>query len=170
MFFFSEPGEDKQKTDVIYITAAIAGIFFVCFIALVLWHMQETGRACFKRNDRRDTFNSQHAASARNKLRKPPPVDTSVFENRWSGKVERDREEQANKANVTTTINSVVIENVSVIAYNKRAYEDDPLTVCNETSYKEFDDGGNNRIVPSCLLYTSPSPRDQRGSRMPSSA
>ena len=24
--------------------------------------------------------------------------------------------------------------------------------------------------VPACLLYTSPSPRDQRGSRMPSSA
>ena len=24
--------------------------------------------------------------------------------------------------------------------------------------------------VPDCLLYTSPSPRDQRGSRMPSSA
>ena len=29
-----------------------------------------------------------------------------------------------------------------------------------------------NEIVPNniCLLYTSPSPRDQRGSRMPSSA
>ena len=26
------------------------------------------------------------------------------------------------------------------------------------------------RIFKSCLLYTSPSPRDQRGSRMPSSA
>ena len=26
------------------------------------------------------------------------------------------------------------------------------------------------RIVGCCLLYTSPSPRDQRGSRMPSSA
>ena len=26
------------------------------------------------------------------------------------------------------------------------------------------------RGVPACLLYTSPSPRDQRGSRMPSSA
>ena len=25
-------------------------------------------------------------------------------------------------------------------------------------------------VVPHCLLYTSPSPRDQRGSRMPSSA
>ena len=26
------------------------------------------------------------------------------------------------------------------------------------------------RSLPTCLLYTSPSPRDQRGSRMPSSA
>ena len=26
------------------------------------------------------------------------------------------------------------------------------------------------RIIVTCLLYTSPSPRDQRGSRMPSSA
>ena len=29
---------------------------------------------------------------------------------------------------------------------------------------------GNNIISGACLLYTSPSPRDQRGSRMPSSA
>ena len=28
----------------------------------------------------------------------------------------------------------------------------------------------NARVVGGCLLYTSPSPRDQRGSRMPSSA
>ena len=28
----------------------------------------------------------------------------------------------------------------------------------------------DSAISPSCLLYTSPSPRDQRGSRMPSSA
>ena len=29
----------------------------------------------------------------------------------------------------------------------------------------------NGTVVPyTCLLYTSPSPRDQRGSRMPSSA
>ena len=27
-----------------------------------------------------------------------------------------------------------------------------------------------NNLVDTCLLYTSPSPRDQRGSRMPSSA
>ena len=30
--------------------------------------------------------------------------------------------------------------------------------------------GVNQMIYKSCLLYTSPSPRDQRGSRMPSSA
>ena len=30
--------------------------------------------------------------------------------------------------------------------------------------------GGRAAIILSCLLYTSPSPRDQRGSRMPSSA
>ena len=29
---------------------------------------------------------------------------------------------------------------------------------------------GDTRILSDCLLYTSPSPRDQRGSRMPSSA
>ena len=29
---------------------------------------------------------------------------------------------------------------------------------------------GNFRCIGTCLLYTSPSPRDQRGSRMPSSA
>ena len=30
--------------------------------------------------------------------------------------------------------------------------------------------GRNNKNGNNCLLYTSPSPRDQRGSRMPSSA
>ena len=28
----------------------------------------------------------------------------------------------------------------------------------------------HDKLIPACLLYTSPSPRDQRGSRMPSSA
>ena len=35
------------------------------------------------------------------------------------------------------------------------------------------DTGGltnEDSVIDSCLLYTSPSPRDQRGSRMPSSA
>ena len=36
----------------------------------------------------------------------------------------------------------------------------------NEEEVKEF----LNERIKDCLLYTSPSPRDQRGSRMPSSA
>ena len=34
--------------------------------------------------------------------------------------------------------------------------------------YLDLDADGDG--IPDCLLYTSPSPRDQRGSRMPSSA
>ena len=34
----------------------------------------------------------------------------------------------------------------------------------------EYEDGDSEDMKESCLLYTSPSPRDQRGSRMPSSA
>ena len=37
-----------------------------------------------------------------------------------------------------------------------------PMTI-EENKYQWYD-------IDSCLLYTSPSPRDQRGSRMPSSA
>ena len=38
----------------------------------------------------------------------------------------------------------------------------------NRKEQKKHGEGGN--MVGACLLYTSPSPRDQRGSRMPSSA
>ena len=47
------------------------------------------------------------------------------------------------------------------------------LNELSKTKMKEsFDISVNLGIDPrkSCLLYTSPSPRDQRGSRMPSSA
>ena len=33
-----------------------------------------------------------------------------------------------------------------------------------------YGDGVGNDVLKGCLLYTSPSPRDQRGARMPSSA
>ena len=34
----------------------------------------------------------------------------------------------------------------------------------------EFDQRSRDKLFEDCLLYTSPSPRDQRGTRMPSSA
>ena len=43
----------------------------------------------------------------------------------------------------------------------------------NDSTNEESVNNGENRAeaqVDDCLLYTSPSPRDQRGSRMPSSA
>ena len=41
---------------------------------------------------------------------------------------------------------------------------------CNAFTYSTSKTGGAGRKTKTCLLYTSPSPRDQRGSRMPSSA
>ena len=46
-------------------------------------------------------------------------------------------------------------------------------TTDSESNTESNDDnisGGDKELSKACLLYTSPSPRDQRGSRMPSSA
>ena len=45
-------------------------------------------------------------------------------------------------------------------------------TVLTRSNFRSDEDWSNvqNAIIERCLLYTSPSPRDQRGSRMPSSA
>ena len=47
---------------------------------------------------------------------------------------------------------------------------DECIDLCNEILDEELVDGQGNPRHSHCLLYTSPSPRDQRGSRMPSSA
>ena len=46
---------------------------------------------------------------------------------------------------------------------------DAPVLQAAHRAYREKG-GSMNALITSCLLYTSPSPRDQRGSRMPSSA
>ena len=59
------------------------------------------------------------------------------------------------------------------------AIASDRIIRCNHTAYNVHNEMGgefykDGRLIDqvnySCLLYTSPSPRDQRGSRMPSSA
>ena len=51
--------------------------------------------------------------------------------------------------------------------------ESDPVVKCTllSTGQRQITETRNKTLNPIfCLLYTSPSPRDQRGSRMPSSA
>ena len=53
-----------------------------------------------------------------------------------------------------------------IIKINKTAHDYGLQTIADI----KLNDIGNTNRVTTCLLYTSPSPRDQRGSRMPSSA
>ena len=51
--------------------------------------------------------------------------------------------------------------------FNQRAEKLNPMK---NLTMKEISQYGSFASIAACLLYTSPSPRDQRGSRMPSSA
>ena len=58
----------------------------------------------------------------------------------------------------STLINSLMKEKLSIITSKAQTTRHRIRGIINEDDYQ------------ICLLYTSPSPRDQRGSRMPSSA
>ena len=67
------------------------------------------------------------------------------------------------------------IENVLSEADELRPYETDALSVYTQTPLAVVLPENTEEVSEilkycHCLLYTSPSPRDQRGSRMPSSA
>ena len=53
---------------------------------------------------------------------------------------------------------------------NEGDYSVDTIIMFNPETYEETMSLVKTPFYRSCLLYTSPSPRDQRGSRMPSSA
>ena len=60
-------------------------------------------------------------------------------------------------------------QEVSVPNRNIKVNSEDDVEVVTSQLRSKWD-LGSNPIYNICLLYTSPSPRDQRGSRMPSSA
>ena len=73
----------------------------------------------------------------------------------------------------TITINGKSIEQFYVNEQDRRAVVDTLKAVGVEDKVDTrvvVNGGGVSGQSGACLLYTSPSPRDQRGSRMPSSA
>ena len=72
--------------------------------------------------------------------------------------------EQVNSdsSNLEYTSQTTLVKNYFETVFNQRNLEQVANFVCPNV---RFTHGGGD-----CLLYTSPSPRDQRGSRMPSSA
>ena len=69
---------------------------------------------------------------------------------------------------VNNTMNIFTIEKENGIAVISMNDPSQAQNVLNKVIQEEFESVFEQ--VSNCLLYTSPSPRDQRGSRMPSSA
>ena len=65
-------------------------------------------------------------------------------------------------------VDDVSIASIDLVQTILNVIDDDNPFLSANVSIAEFEDTTNKYKV--CLLYTSPSPRDQRGSRMPSSA
>ena len=71
-------------------------------------------------------------------------------------------------------IGEYIFRRISMDQSNKKLQEVRPRHIMSQLiiNSSEINSYVNDylKMVDSCLLYTSPSPRDQRGSRMPSSA
>ena len=70
-------------------------------------------------------------------------------------------------------LKKVARENIPDGIKTKFEWPEDHITIIATQKYEpKFGKilGSKKRRIRACLLYTSPSPRDQRGSRMPSSA
>ena len=71
------------------------------------------------------------------------------------------------------SINTSAVKNVDFVKEASKKFGSQCIVVAidakkvSDNKWEVFTHGGRNK---TCLLYTSPSPRDQRGSRMPSSA
>ena len=68
-----------------------------------------------------------------------------------------------------------IANNVATVTINRPEVLNGLHPEAHSEMEKVWEDLGSNKqvkvaILTGCLLYTSPSPRDQRGSRMPSSA
>ena len=80
-----------------------------------------------------------------------------------------DREAVRHLMRVCSGLDSMVLGEPQILGQIKRAYRDaDEYGTLGSELSPMFQTAFS--VAKNCLLYTSPSPRDQRGSRMPSSA
>ena len=96
---------------------------------------------------------------------KGPFVEESLIK-----KVDKQKNETNKKPIKTFSRKSTIIPDfvgISFLIYNGKKFI--PITVSEDMVGHKFGEFAPTRQF-FCLLYTSPSPRDQRGSRMPSSA
>ena len=67
-------------------------------------------------------------------------------------------------------LNQGIETQVSKLTQKDGFFKNELVKILLPEELKKVDSGLRSIGLSSCLLYTSPSPRDQRGSRMPSSA
>ena len=93
---------------------------------------------------------------------------------KWSPQTDAKLTASLKVKNVSVTGDARVAASYSVVVgqiHSADGHENEPLKIF----YKKFPGHTKGSVfwnyeINTCLLYTSPSPRDQRGSRMPSSA
>ena len=139
---------ESENTAAALVRAAHAGAWVAQHLSVYMRWAKRASAWAGKppREPRRDSF--------------PPREEESAPERSWIGDASAAKE--AADATYARAIYDVVISWSAYISTSAAAAPRDPD--------ERADDEDDAFWGGSCLLYTSPSPRDQRGSRMPSSA
>ena len=125
-------------------------------------------RALKKEQDRNDIVNRIQTLLAENKEQ---PAFSEIYQTMWlQYAINYPSGDSVESADDTAIVNWLENDNEHVRATVVKVLSDRPSQSLPQGSMQRLLDLAANDNSSLCLLYTSPSPRDQRGSRMPSSA
>ena len=96
-----------------------------------------------------------------------PVIDNLSFDLQAGGNISFVGESGCGKSMTALALMGLLPQPAGRIASGQILFNNEDLTQASDARLREI---RGNDISMICLLYTSPSPRDQRGSRMPSSA